>query len=468
MLRARLLAMSLLALSSSAFASGQLDPKFDGDGRLIVNAAAGPTGFDDLQAGLIDARGRYVGAGYGQDTPTQGGTVLRVLPGGARDASFGSNGVARLPRPQFFASVRLRAVAEQADGKLVVAGRYAEFSFDEALGFAYVCRLLESGQLDAEFGNDGCTSPSFHPDSSRDVIFGMALQDDGRIVLAGGTDVGNDGGLWEYVVARLDDDGSLDRCFGDPSCQTGGVLIQPEPDAELDNFEARAVAVAQDQKIVLAGRASSLGQLDMAVVRLQPTGSVDAGFGNGGHRRVAFDQGGGGNDRAFGLVVRNDNSILITGEVSTDFGDLVGLAALDASGTPIDGFGTQGKIVTFFNDVSLQQVGTQLALQADGKIVLSGYTNDADPEENFDYCGVLRLHPDGQPDLDFGFSGSITLNVTDGADAPRPTICRGMGLDSRSIVLFGQVRPESGAGNDSLLFRLDQDNLFRDGFESDD
>jgi uncharacterized delta-60 repeat protein len=241
------------------------------------------------------------------------------------------------------------------------------------------------------------------------------------------------------------------------------VIIQPEPQLDLPFFEARAIAIAQDQKIVIAGRNSNNNNVDMAVIRLQPTGVVDTAFGDGGHRIVAFNQGGGDFDRANAVVVRGDNSIVIAGEVRNPFGYVVGVAALNALGAPLASFGTQGKQMLFFNDVATQQYGTGLALQPDGKLVVSGYTNDESTPDNYDDCGVARLSANGQLDPSFGFEGALNIDGSLGLD-PRPDLCDAVAVRGLYIMAFGQ-RQQQGGPTDTLFVRILRDNIFANGFD---
>jgi uncharacterized delta-60 repeat protein len=464
MLRSTLASMLLFAATAPALASGRLDPDFDGDGVRFIDAS--PTsGVDAFQAGLIDAAGRYVAAGRANALDALGGNVMRFLASGQLDPSFGDAGQVRIPLVEGYGNILWADIVELPAGQLILAGRASSTPNINDPGRALVCRLRPDGTLDPSYGASGCALPELAPGSEDDRILAVALQGDGRLVLLGMTDAPGDAPL-DYYVARLDADGSIDACFGDPGCQTGGVLIEPEPPVDVGNFVPYDLALAPDGRIVLAGAAQS----DMALIRLLPTGSVDTGgFGNGGHRLIGFDQGGNDADEARAVVVRDDGSIVVTGTVRTDFGTLAGIAAVDAFGAPIIGFGTDGRRVYFFNDVSGGHTPTAMRLQEDGKLLVTGFTdNDPAVSPSFDDCGVARFLPDGQLDPVFGFSGVVTLDSSLGVDPTGPDVCYDLDADGRHILLFGQRAPSEAGNYNSLVMRLDQDGVFEDGFEAQD
>jgi uncharacterized delta-60 repeat protein len=443
-------------------APGQLDRRFDGDGVVIHETATTPGGFDALSLGLIDAAGRYVGAGPAEVVDGRGGLVLRLLSNGSRDPGFGEQGVVRVPLLPPYPNIRWRDIERQPDGKLLLAGKAGNGGDNDDPGRAFLCRLFENGGLDPQFGDTGCVAPTLAPQSASDTLVAIALQPDGRILFTGNTDAGQPGFTQEFVVGRVNADGSPDLCFGDPTCQSGGVVIEPEPEVDLPAFSVWDVALAPDGRIVVTG----VSNRDMAIVRLEPTGSVDATFGNGGHRLIAFDQGGQNNEIARSLVVRSDGSIVVTGIVETAFGYLGGLAALDAGGTPIASFGSGGKRQFFFNDIANQHYPFRLLELDDGTLLVGGYATDSFAEgDALTDCGAARFLADGTPDPAFGFNG---VNSFDG-DPDNPgsgrDVCLDIAVQGETIVLFGS-REAGVVEDDAMMMRLDRDGLFRDGFES--
>ena len=231
------------------------------------------------------------------------------------------------------------------------------------------------GDLDRGFGADG-----------RRIITGvsaaeaLAIQPDGRIVVVGWN--GN------VAVARLKPDGSNDPAFG------GTRFV------DFGSFDlGQAVALQPDGKIVVVGRTSD----NVTIARLNANGSLDMGFGSGGKRTIDY----GGRDGAEGVAVQPDGKILVAGFGGADRNLLV--TRLHGDGTNDTDFGSGG---TARIDFGLgPEEGRALALQADGKIVVAGFTIGS--TGNFDDVAIARLNPGGAPDMGFGVQGRRRIS-------PRP------------------------------------------------
>jgi uncharacterized delta-60 repeat protein len=124
----------------------------------------------------------------------------------------------------------------------------------------------QAGHLDPTFGNGGVAVTDFGVQYQQQVaaVGAVAIQTDGKIVVAGGVPAGNRNGFPSFAVARYQTNGSLDTTFG-----VGGIaLVQ----TLYGNFAA--VAIQPDGKIVAGGAAG--------VVRFNSNGSLDSTFGKGG------------------------------------------------------------------------------------------------------------------------------------------------------------------------------------------
>src|SRR5438309_5026712 len=99
------------------------------------------------------------------------------------------------------------AIAVQADGKIVVAG-YSDL-VDPRYGFA-LARYNSDGTLDTTFGIDGRVTTDFF--GYGDFAYALAIQPDGKIVAAGTADLIS--GYSDFALARYNKDGSLDQTFG--------------------------------------------------------------------------------------------------------------------------------------------------------------------------------------------------------------------------------------------------------------
>ena len=134
------------------------------------------------------------------------------------------------------------------------------------------------GSLDASFGTAGKVITSINTGS--DKAYGVALQSDGKIVVAGVTTsptTGND-----FVCVRYNSDGTLDTTFG-----TGGIVTT---DVQIGSDDvARSLAIQSDGKIILGGYSDDGNQKKAALVRYNTDGTIDSSFGTTGKVVTSFE-----------------------------------------------------------------------------------------------------------------------------------------------------------------------------------
>ncbi|ALO13293.1 putative calcium-binding protein [Streptomyces venezuelae] len=211
---------------------GNLDPSLGGDGAVV----AGFTPSSPQEAGGIARSmallpdGRVVSVGYVGNTAFDIG-VVRYLPDGSLDTGFSGDGMVTA---DFGGTEFGTAVAVQTDGKILAAG-------SGGAGFALL-RYQANGSPDAGFGTGGRTSVGFPGDGG--TAYAMALQANGKIVLAGRADDPNSAEANDFGLARFHPDGTIDTGFGGDGFVVTGF-------GDFD--EARAVLVQPDGKVVAAG-----------------------------------------------------------------------------------------------------------------------------------------------------------------------------------------------------------------------
>jgi len=160
----------------------------------------------------------------------------------------------------------------QDDGKILVAGGAETLGGDR--DFA-VARLETSGILDGTFSGDGKTTVAFDlGGSGEDFVFGMALEADGRIVVAGRAD--GPSGNRDFGVARLDANGALDTTFG----SSGTMTVAFDLGGGEDFLEG--LAVPPTGGIFLVGSAEvAVGGYDFAVAKVNGVTVFGDGFETG-------------------------------------------------------------------------------------------------------------------------------------------------------------------------------------------
>jgi len=444
---------------------GVLDPVFGTEGRSTV--PFNPDGVLDwsLAAIAVEPDGGIivVGSAISSGMDTDFG-VARLQPDGSLDDSFGVGGEQRIPFNLGAENTdQVAGVALQEDGKIVVAGsaQYSSSDFDFA-----VARLNSDGGLDGSFGVGGLATVWFDLGSTNyDAAGGVAVQPDGKIVLAG-TASSASAGNYEFAVARLDPSGALD-----PSFSAGGKTTIAFDLGGLNSDSGDDVAIQSDGKIVVAGWAETGASVtDFAAVRLNEDGSPDPGFGTGGKVVIPFDLGGYLTDEALAVAIQNDGRIVLAGaaEYTENADHDFAIARLLPNGSLDASFGFGGKAsVPFDMGGDLADIAYDVMIQADGKIVVAGTVASGADDTDF---GVARLLPDGSLDPGFGtvdgrivvpfdLGGPGELNFDDAYGAAIQ--------GDHKVVVIGVV--EEGANHDVLgVIRLTTDLIHLDGFDSGD
>src|SRR5262245_9715242 len=319
---------------------------------------------------------------------------------GDLDPSFGHAGQLMI---DFNNSTDLaRDLALQPDGKIICVGQtYTNNDFSTE-DFA-VTRHLPNGTLDPSFGGgDGKVTTDFPGLAA--VASSVVVQPDGKIVVAGGA-FPNFTFLGDIAVVRYNADGSLDTSFGGT-----GIVITNFGTTGSYAFD---VKLQPDGKIVVAGThfvafqaSEQSSDTNFALVRYNPDGSLDTGFGNlGGAVSTDFN---GGNDDAFSLIVQPDGKLVAVGSAisQADFYDFAA-ARYNADGTLDGSFDGDGKVRLDFGNHDFDRAHSA-ALQADGKIVAAGFTiYDGGLSQPF---ALARWNADGTLDGSFDGDGKAEID----------------------------------------------------------
>jgi uncharacterized delta-60 repeat protein len=390
------------------------------------------------------------------------------------------------------------AVAGLADGSLLVGGRSAGPGVGE--DFAVV-RYTRSGAPDLDFGSLGSRTVDF---GSGDALTGIAVQGDGRIVLAGASYVDAAPLLQLYpALARLTPDGDLDPTFdGDGRLR---LDAPPWPGAEIQVGDG--IEVATTGKLVLHGRCRlcpSNADWRMFVVRLLADGTLDATFDADGwyvlpvdlenlsHRALALDAA----NRPLLAAILPDPDFTLSfwrlttagaldptfgggdGRVDTAIepGNLIQLLASADDGRLYVRFGlgvwrflADGGLDTSYGDDGFAGLGgydegsavLDIALQADGKLVGAGIINPngADAGDFF----LARLLADGT--LDVSFAGNGLRRVPFDVSADGTDLAEAVTLSGGRLVAVGYATEAAGGESRFAILRTENAMVFADGFE---
>lgn len=367
-------------------------------GTLAVGRAASPSDLDTTFAAGVGADstvnqivpladGKVLISGYftNYDGVVRS-RIARLNPDGSLDSTFDA---------EAGAGGGVNALAWQSDGRLLVAGEFAQFA-DQP--WVRIGRLLEDGSFDSTFQpGAGLTSTN-----GFSTAMAMAVQSDDKVVV-GGYFTQADNRSQAYV-ARLHRDGAFDDTFRPIFLQHSSYLVT-------------GLAIQTDGRILAGGQFDYVnGLARRGLVRINPDGSLDE----------SFDAAIGAPAVIFKIVVLPDQKILIAGfiiDVQQQYRQ--GIARLNSDGSLDQAFdpGAGGD-----NSV------TALALQADGRIVIGGrFTNWDGRVRN----RLARLEPNGSLDLTFDPGAGV-----EGSSSPA-VLSLGIQADGR-ILMGGTFRGYAG------------------------
>ena len=280
------------------------------------------------------------------------------------------------------------ALITQPDLKLVAAGSAV---VGGTTNFA-LARYLPNGTLDPNFGTGGKVVTNF-PLGADSTAFALILQTDGKLVAAGESNN-------NFALVRYFPHGGLDLNFGN-----NGIVTT---DFNTGNDAAFALILQPDGKLVAAGQAEvTPGNLDFALARYLPNGTLDPDFGNGGKVTTPIS---GNGDIAFALILQPDGKLVAAGQQLEGGGSSnFALVRYLPNGLLDLNFGDQGKVITDFDGGD--DIAHALILQPDGKFVAAGFVSAEG--NNF---GLARYLPNGSLDPDFGNGGKVITSFSAGVD----------------------------------------------------
>jgi uncharacterized delta-60 repeat protein len=325
-------------------------------------------------------------------------------------------------------------LAVQPDGRIVVVGTGRRTPTSVLLYDWVVTRPNADGSRDTAFNGGALLYIDFI--GAQDRATRVLLQPDGRIVVTGTATT-----LWDgvrddsdFAAVRLNADGTLDTGFGSAGRATVGLAGSLE--------FANAAALQPDGKILIAGRviADRASPNETLVARLNADGSLDPSFGTAGVRGFALSP---LNDEAMDMVVQPDTRIVIAAAAQFEASRFqYALLRLGSDGTPDAGFGVGGVARTDIG--ALDDTARALAVQADGRIVVAGQAS-SDTVSDF---GIVRYLADGTLDAIFGSGGVLRVDFLGSTDGANDVLIE---PDGR-IVAAGLTR--NGSANQIGLIRM--------------
>lgn len=286
-------------------------------------------------------------------------SVVRFNADGSLDRNFSADGKSLLP-------VSLD-IEDGGNGAVQPGGGYLVAQYVK-VGDAWVSgvsRTLADGSLDTSFGSGGTATVPFYWNDDLGQQASFSVQRDGSFFASAGYPSG------EIHIARFDATGTLVSSFAD-----AGVLHLPasvgiHPGGMID------VSLQGDGKVLVTGQHT--------LTRLNPDGTLDSSFANGGSLALEV--------HADALVIQDDGKILLAGAS----GGVATVIRLNADGSLDTGFGDQGQIR--WGSESAPFAVADMIVLADGKLLIGG--SQGTSADGY-LAALVQLNPDGSLDHSFG------------------------------------------------------------------
>ena len=345
-----ILTISLSNLQSPAWAAdGDLDTSFDTDGKLTTAIGSGA---DIAYSVVLQSDGKILVAGNSYNGSNDDFAIVRYNTDGSLDTSFDTDGK-KTTAIGSGADVA-NSVVLQSDGKILVAG----YSNNGSNTYFAVVRYNTDGSLDTTFGTDGELTTAIG--LYTDVAYSVVLQSDGKILVAGSSDIGSN---YDFAIVRYNTDGSLDTSFDTDGKKTTAIGSGADV--------ANSVVLQSDGKILVAGYSNNGSNTYFAVVRYNTDGSLDTTFGTDGELTTAI---GLYTDVAYSVVLQSDGKILVAGSSFNGSDNDFAIVRYNTDGSLDSTFGTDGELTTAIGSGS--DGANSVVLQSDGKIVAAGYSSN--------------------------------------------------------------------------------------------
>jgi uncharacterized delta-60 repeat protein len=359
---------------------GRLDRSFGASGKVLTSF--GSRSQSRARAVAVQADGKVVLAG--EVNPRQGQAefgLARYTARGRLDPTFGQGGKVVTRFAAGHSGSEAGALAIQPDGKIVALGPWFKSAISGPVSIA-LARYTRRGRLDPSFGHGGKLVASFRLRSEASPG-SLLIQRDGKLIVTGTAfiDPQSANGYFAVALARYNTDGTLDRSFG-----RGGRVVTKLFE---DGASAGSAVLQGDGKIVVDAYDGARNYL----VRYTADGELDASFGQGG-KAVA-------SKRGLGLLaLQRDGKFIVAGSVTAVHGRAFFLRRYTQKGDVDSSFGRGGKVFTDFGSPARADA---LAVQANDKIVVAG-------TRGFKDFAVARYTSDGNLDGNFGSGGKVTTD----------------------------------------------------------
>lgn len=405
---------------------GLPDNSFGVNGTTLIDEGGNEVGQDVA----VTTDGKIYITGYSETSTGSSFTCWRLSADGNSDPAFGNNGL-----------VTLHTGLQHNWGSFVFANENSTVIvggsvYNGATNDPVLYKLLDDGSIDAGYGSDGVAGKTFT--CSKSIELNAVKMPDENILVCG-TQVDNGNIL--PAISKFSPGGIVDSAFG----INGTVSVAIRDSEYVDAYESiYDFAFLPDGKILAGGVAN-----DVTLFRLSQDGVPDSSYGKNG----LLVPGAQAQDSRVILAYNNNTSYLIENfqhliygyetffiidglEGASDFT----IHKFNPDGTPDSSYGDFGVLHPLIAGHVLSQCCTAI-VQPDGKLLLAGFTS---PSFGFDIF-LLRLNNDGSVDASFGNQGIIIFDFSIYWERT-PFIA----LDNDGKIIFQNYLADQNSSADSL------------------
>ena len=306
--------------------NGDLDTSLAGSGVLSVPFNQGGNNDDSSKSVATSANGSIVIAGRVATATTAHLGIAHFTAAGLPVPGFGVGGKMQVPFEWSLPDVRgVGGLHLMADGRIVVAGAISETTQAVSDKKQFVVRVLPSGAMDPSFGNVSAGLSKINLRTPLGVVqspwtSASMLESDGSVIQVGSivsNQLNSDGDIF---LLRWRPDGQLDTSIGAQGVRQYALdFAGPNPAEPSDNWEsANAIARQGDGKYVIVASSYAGSYSATAVLRLKRNFTPDTSFGNGGRiQHLVQIAPNGMHGQYGGMVLMQPGRIVVGGSVFT-------------------------------------------------------------------------------------------------------------------------------------------------------
>lgn len=348
------------------------------------------TGEDKAMSGILQSDGKLLVAGFTVSSITgKDFLLLRYKSNGDLDSSFGTNGIVQSDL-QTGSDDAAFGIDLQSDGKIVLAG----YSDNGSNKNAAIVRYKSNGKVDSSFGTNGIVLSDYDNGKQDELMVVKVHALSGKIIVGGSSIISST--VSKPVVARYLSNGTIDSSFN-----TTGIRL-----LWITSLDYQYLYSVEDLVVQANGKISAVGwrdfpgmswESDYWACRINSDGSMDNTFSSDG---VSVYNGGfNGHDRAFSMLLKSNNNFLMAG------GGYLTTLRYDFTIAEISANGSKGGFSAGVDwGGLLDDVAFGLAEDMNGDYILAG-SSGTSSSKAFALC---RIKSTGGLDSGFAVNGKTT------------------------------------------------------------